>query len=172
MQEEIVSKMMECPVCLETYPEHGAARTACGHRFCPRCIEESMQRLGATCPLCRAPIEAYTAPEGHVRVLVLGPVAPRAEAPSLGLGSVRRTNGCRSFCSLLLLLWALWMIGTSSLRAIHQPPGNSCTLDDAVCYFHGAPPDSVRALCAPSPAFTPPSPSTPPVAARGPFERE
>ncbi|GAQ86429.1 putative SNF2 family N-terminal domain containing protein [Klebsormidium nitens] len=74
----------DCPICL--CPPTAAVITRCAHVFCRRCIEMSLVRDKAQCPLCRAavaPADLLEAPpEDDAAADQPGPAPPPAVAPS------------------------------------------------------------------------------------------
>ena len=52
---KIINEEFECPICQEQFVET-SVNPDCGHRFCDRCIKESIRKCNKECPTCRTPI--------------------------------------------------------------------------------------------------------------------
>ena len=137
-------KVTECPICLDDLGE-GRATAPCGHQFCTGCLEDSVRRLGMTCPMCRAPIREYTHPGG--RVMVVQGRAP-AVAPTVLVAPARRRTW-RWYHAMAYTVCAMWILWASVNASVNRasPGGTPCHLADAVCYFSSPPPSNVAALC-------------------------
>ena len=48
----------ECPICLEPCTDT-LVNPECNHRFCGKCIKESLHKCNHECPTCRVPIPTY-----------------------------------------------------------------------------------------------------------------
>ena len=49
--------MENCPICLQVLSEDkGIFKTRCGHKFCAKCLADSILRVNRSCPMCRTDI--------------------------------------------------------------------------------------------------------------------
>jgi hypothetical protein len=51
-------EVSECPICLESCTDT-LVNPECNHRFCGKCIKESLRKCNHECPTCRAHIPTY-----------------------------------------------------------------------------------------------------------------
>jgi hypothetical protein len=91
-----------CSICYELYLE--PVTTPCGHNYCRCCLAKSMQRLGRSCPQCRARIPIGTDLQPNT-ALASGAHSRRTHASSLEISAVRPLNwrclylACAVYCS-------------------------------------------------------------------------
>ena len=53
-----VNEEFECPICLELCSDTHLSPD-CGHRFCGKCIRESIRKCNHECPTCRVPMATH-----------------------------------------------------------------------------------------------------------------
>ena len=49
--------MDNCPICLQVLSDgKGIFKTRCGHKFCAKCLADSILKVNRSCPMCRTDI--------------------------------------------------------------------------------------------------------------------
>ena len=56
--KKFLEEEFECAICLETCTDT-LVNPECNHRFCGKCIKESLHKCNHECPTCRVPIPTY-----------------------------------------------------------------------------------------------------------------
>ena len=56
--KKFLEEEFECVICLETCTDT-LVNPECNHRFCGKCIKESLHKCNHECPTCRVPIPTY-----------------------------------------------------------------------------------------------------------------
>lgn len=56
--KKLIEEEFRCPICLDLCDDTKISPD-CGHRFCDKCIKESLQRCNNECPTCRVHIATY-----------------------------------------------------------------------------------------------------------------
>ena len=56
--KKFLEEELECAICLETCT-NTLVNPECNHRFCGKCIKESLHKCNHECPTCRVPIPTY-----------------------------------------------------------------------------------------------------------------
>ena len=56
--KKFLEEEFECAICLESCTDT-LVNPECNHRFCGKCIKESLHKCNHECPTCRAPIPTY-----------------------------------------------------------------------------------------------------------------
>jgi hypothetical protein len=56
--KKFLEEEFECSICLETCTDT-LVNPECNHRFCGKCIKESLHKCNHECPTCRVPIPTY-----------------------------------------------------------------------------------------------------------------
>ncbi|XP_058140736.1 E3 ubiquitin-protein ligase TRIM65 isoform X1 [Dasypus novemcinctus] len=107
MAAQLLEEKLTCAICLERF--RAPVTLPCGHSFCRACIQDSEDRCGAMCPVCREPFPAA----GQLRRSVVlsgvlealpagapaapGP-APRPDAADPGARCPRHGRRLELFC--------------------------------------------------------------------------
>jgi hypothetical protein len=60
VEDEVLSGVLECPICYEEVEHNVSAILGCRHEFCRPCLVKHIEKNKLNCPMCRGEIQQIT----------------------------------------------------------------------------------------------------------------